>query len=70
MTNLKKIKMLFVLIFLSSIFFSINSFANNENIKKILSPNDVKIYKKIFEIQKLPIKNKKSEEWNKVDNLI
>ena len=70
MTNLKKIKTLFALIFLSSLFFSNNSFANNENSKQILSQNDVKIYKKIFEIQKLPIKNKKSKEWKKVDDLI
>ena len=70
MTNLKKIKTLFVLIFLSSLFFSNNSFANNKNKKLILSSNDVKIYKKIFKIQKLPIKNKKSKEWKKVDDLI
>ena len=62
--------MLFALIFLSSSFFSNISFANNENGKKILSTNDIKIYKKIFRIQKLPIKSKKSKEWNKVDDLI
>ena len=70
MTILKNIKMLFALIFLSSSFFSNISFANNENGKKILSTNDIKIYKKIFRIQKLPIKSKKSKEWNKVDDLI
>ena len=62
--------MLIALIFLSSSFFSNISFANNENGKKILSTNDIKIYKKIFRIQKLPIKSKKSKEWNKVDDLI
>ena len=62
--------MLFGLIFFSSIICSNFSFANNEKVKKILSQDDIKIYKKIFEIQKLPIKSKKSKEWKKVDNLI
>ena len=70
MTILKNIKFLFALIFLSSLFFSNFSSANNENFKKILSTKDIKIYKKIFRIQKLPIKSKKSKEWNKVDDLI
>ncbi len=70
MTIVKNIKTLFVLIFFSSVFFSNMSFGNNENTQKILSPADIKIYKKIFEIQKLPIKSKKSKEWKKVDNLI
>jgi soluble lytic murein transglycosylase-like protein len=70
MTIAKNIKILFVLIFLSSLFFSNVSFANNENIKNVLSPDDVKIYKKIFKIQKLPIKSKKSKEWKEVDSLI
>ena len=55
---------------MNSLFFSNISFANNENVKQILSPHDIKIYKKIFEIQKLPIKSKKSKEWKKVDDLI
>ena len=70
MKILKKIKTSLVLIFLSSLFFSNISFANNENIKKLLSPDDIKIYKKIFEIQRLPIKSKTSKEWKKVDDLI
>ena len=70
MTIAKNIKILFVLIFLSSLFFSNVSFANNENIKNVLSLDDVKIYKKIFKIQKLPIKSKKSKEWKEVDSLI
>ncbi len=70
MTSVKNIKILIVLISLSSLFFSNISFANNENVKQILSPHDIKIYKKIFEIQKLPIKSKKSKEWKKVDDLI
>ena len=70
MKFVKIIKNPIILIFLSSLFFSNLSFANYENIKKILSPADIKIYKKIFEIQKLPIKSKKSKEWKKVDNLI
>ena len=55
MTIVKNIKIPFTLIFLSSQIFTNVSFANNDNIKKILSTNDIKIYKKIFEIQKLPI---------------
>ena len=70
MIILKNTKIVFPLIFLSSLIFSNISFANNDNIKKILSLDDIKIYKKIFEIQKLPIKSKKSKEWKKVDDLI
>ncbi len=70
MTILKNIKLLSAFILLGSLFFSNISFANNENVKKILSKNDIKIYKKIFEIQKIPIKSKKSKEWKKVDDLI
>ena len=70
MIILKNTKILFPLIFLSSLIFSNISFASNDNIKKILSLDDIKIYKKIFEIQKLPIKSKKSREWKKVDDLI
>ena len=70
MTSVKNIKILFVLTFLSTLFFSNISFAYNENEKQILSPHDVNIYKKIFEIQKLPIKSKKSKQWKKVDDLI
>ena len=70
MIILKNIKTLFGLIFLSLLICSNFSFANNENVRKILSQDDIKIYKKIFEIQKLPIKSKKSKEWKKVDNLI
>tara|TARA_B100002019_G_scaffold222884_1_gene195740 strand:+ start:502 stop:2277 length:1776 start_codon:yes stop_codon:yes gene_type:complete len=70
MKILKNIKTLFGLIFLSSLICSNFSFANNEKVRKILSQDDIKIYKKIFEIQKLPIKSKKSKEWKKVDNLI
>ena len=70
MLILKNTKIVFLLIFLSSLTFSNISFANNDNIKKILSLDDIKIYKKIFEIQKLPIKSKKSKEWKKVNDLI
>ncbi len=56
----------FWIIFLFSNF----SFAKIENTKRILSYNDIKVYKEIFQIQRLPIKSKKSKEWRKVDNLI
>ena len=69
MLIVKNIKKIFLLIFFGSLFFPNFLFANNAKFK-ILSPADVDIYKKIFDIQKLPIKNKKSEEWKKVDNLI
>ncbi len=52
MTILKNIKILLALTFLTSLFYSNVSLANNDNNKKILSSNDIKIYKKIFEIQK------------------
>ncbi len=66
----KNKKSFFLFVFISKIFFCHLSYANIESTKKILTLNDVKIYKKIFEIQKLPIKNKKSKEWKKVDKLI
>ena len=70
MVVLKNKKSFFILIFLCKLFFSNFSFANIENTKNILSSSDIKIYKKIFKIHKLPIKSKKAKEWQKVDNLI
>ncbi|MAK06071.1 MAG: hypothetical protein CMM64_02965 [Rhodospirillaceae bacterium] len=70
MKIVKNIKILLALTCLTSLVYSNVSLADNDNNKKILSSNDIKIYKKIFEIQKLPIKNKKSKEWKKVDDLI
>ena len=54
----KNKKSFFLFVFISKIFFCHLSYANIESTKKILTLNDVKIYKKIFEIQKLPIKTK------------
>ena len=70
MIMLKNKNTFFILFFLGTFFISNFSFGKIENNKKILSSSDIKIYKRIFEIQKLPIKNKKSNEWKKVDNLI
>ena len=70
MIMLKNNNTFFILFFLGIFFISNFSFGKIENNKKILSSSDIKIYKKIFEIQKLPIKSKKSNEWKKVDNLI
>ena len=70
MTIVKNIKILLALMCLSSPVFGNVVLANNNNNKKLLSSKDIKIYKKIFEIQKLPIKNKQSKEWKKVDDLI
>ena len=70
MVKIKNNKFFFIFVFLGSILLSNFSFANVEKAKRILSKQDVKIYKEIFEIQKLPIKNKRSKEWKKVDYLI
>jgi len=65
---INKIKVL-VLIFNISLFIT-PFLANAQNKDRYLSLDDIKIYKKIFEIQKKPIKNKKSKEWKQVDRLI
>ena len=65
---INKIKVL-VLIFNISLFVT-PLLANAQNKDRYLSSDDIKIYKKIFEIQKKPIKNKKSKEWKQVDRLI
>ena len=65
---INKIKVL-VLIFNISLFIT-PFLANAQNKDRYLSLEDIKIYKKIFEIQKKPIKNKKSKEWRQVDRLI
>lgn len=70
MIMLKNKNTFFIVFFLGTFLISNFSFGKIENNKKILSSSDIKIYKRIFEIQKLPIKNKKSNEWKKVDNLI
>ena len=70
MINKKNKKFIFVFFFLNIFIYNNFSFAKLEDTKKILTQNDIKIYKKIFKIQKLPIKNKKSNEWKQVDNLI
>ena len=67
--KINKIK-LFIFSLSISILFCNFSFAKFENKKNILSSNDIKIYKKIFKIHKLPIKSKKSKEWKKIDYLI
>ena len=68
---LEKYKNTIFAIIILSVFISIKSlFASTQYTQKILSQDDIKIYKKIFEIQKLPIKNKNSKEWKKVDSLI
>jgi soluble lytic murein transglycosylase len=65
----KRIYLIFTL--LLSLFLLTNySLARAQDKDKILSLGDVKIYKKIFEIQKKQIKNKKSKEWKDVDRLI
>jgi soluble lytic murein transglycosylase len=55
---------------LSILAVSNSSWADVENYRKILSFKDIVIYKEIFKIQKKPIKNKRSSEWNKIDALI
>ena len=65
----KRIYLIFTL-FLSLFLLTNYSLARAQDKDKILSLGDVKIYKKIFEIQKKHIKNKKSKEWKDVDRLI
>ena len=65
----KKICLIIVILFKITVFSSL-SFAEIQRYNKILSLEDVKVYKQIFDIQKKSIKNKKSREWIRVDNLI
>ena len=64
-----RIYLIFTLL-LSLFLLTNSSLARAQDKDKILSLGDVKIYKKIFEIQKKQIKNKKSKEWKDVDRLI
>ena len=70
MIKTKNKKLIFVFFFFNILIYSHLSLAKNEDVKKILSQKDIKIYKQIFQIQSLPIKNKNSKEWKKVDKLI
>ena len=63
----KKLICAIIAIPLNFILCSSFSLAETSQIKKILSLEDVKIYKQIFAVQKKSIKNKKSKEWIKVD---
>lgn len=65
----KKICLIIVILFNITLFSSF-SFAEIPRYNKILSLEDVKVYKQIFDIQKKSIKSKKSREWIRVDNLI
>ena len=68
LTIIYKIK-LCILIFSISLF--INPFlAKAQNKDRYLTLEDINIYKKIFDVQKKPIKSKKSNEWKQVDRLI
>ena len=53
-------------LFLSLLLLTNYSLAKAQDKDKILSLGDVKIYKKIFEIQKKQIKHKKSKEYKKL----
>ena len=66
--KINKFIIVFVLTFISFYIQSVN--ANNLQNNTILSLSDIKIYKTIFNLQKLPIQNKNSSEWEKIDNLI
>ena len=70
MIKTKNKNLIFVIFFVSMLIYSNVSFSKIEYVKNILSHEDTKIYKQIFEIQRLPIKNKASKEWEKVDGLI
>ncbi len=66
----KKIICSFIAILFNLILSSSFSFAETPSFKKILSSEDIKIYKQIFDIQKKSIRSKKSKEWTIVDTLI
>ncbi len=69
--NIYKIKeFVKVLIIIMMISFSQSIYADILHNNKILSISDIKLYKKIFAIQDLSIKNKKSSKWNSVNKLI
>ena len=70
MIKIKNKNFIFVFLFLNILIYNYETFAKVENVKKILSQEDNKIYKQIFELQSRPIKNKNSSEWKKVDSLI
>ena len=66
----KKIISYFVAILLNLILSSSFSFSETLSFKNILSSEDVKIYKQIFDLQKKSIRSKRSKEWIQVDSLI
>ena len=70
MIKIKNKNFIFVFLFLNILIYNYETFAKVETVKKILSLEDNKIYKQIFELQSRPIKNKNSSEWKKVDSLI
>ena len=70
MIKTKNKNLIFVIFFVNILTYNHISFAKIENVKKILSQEDTKIYKQIFEIQNRPIKSKYSKVWKEVDDLI
>ncbi len=71
MTKFKNIYLLITFFTaLNILLFSNFLFANTKEYKTILSQKDRKVYSEIFKIQKQPIKNKKSKEWKRIDELI
>ena len=62
MIKIKNKNFIFVFLFLNILIYNYETFAKVETVKKILSLEDNKIYKQIFELQSRPIKNKNS--WN------
>ena len=70
MIKTKNKNLIFVTFFLNILIYNHVSFAKIEFEKNILSQEDTKIYKQIFELQRLPIKSKNSKVWKKVDVLI
>ena len=70
MIKTKNKNLIFVIFFVNILIYNHVSFAKIEFEKNILSQEDTKIYKQIFELQRLPIKSKNSKVWKKVDVLI
>ena len=69
--NISKNKILIKLITIIVLCFISNTVRADILLKdKILSSNDIKIYKQIFSIQEMSIKNRQSPKWKKVNQLI
>ena len=70
MNIFKSNNFIYISVIIITCLFSQTINANNLQTNKILSAYDIKVYKKIFSIQDLTIKNRHSPEWKTVGKLI